>query len=548
MSIIPIPSPKEDNPSDKNRISFWDRIPFHPFFFVLYPLLFLVSHNGLSLWDGVPLLSAICLVVTVFFGVLLYFFLRNARHIGVILSVWVILFFWIVPFCDFLRMSLPLKIGLSAPYYFLLCYPIGTIILWRRKGNFYFATRLLNSISAILVILAFAGIGFNVLSIAKDNQTVLQRQNQENFLSQSEAGREIDTSEQPDIYLIICDAYSGQYAMEKLHHYDNLPFLSELEKRGFQVVPCSSSNYNVTKFSIPSILNMDYLDEFIPLDELKTNDEFRLKRICFARVFENKLIDDLRPKGYRYVHVMNGYQRIPVDMKNPPEFMVSSSNNGEFFSLFYDMTLLSVILHYDIHQSANRRETLNMLQILKTMPEKYGSEPFLTCVHIIAPQEPYCFKADGTKQRFYYSQSRLSTQDHNEMYVEQLRFINNELLKVFDTILSQSKRDPVIVLMSDHASRLSAELVTSSLGEEEKNALASYNNLIAIRLPNGMLLDYSEEMTNVNVFRTILNAVFHENHEILEPRYFAGKDKDTEITQDIRGVFEKWKASPQESE
>ena len=131
------------------------------------------------------------------------------------------------------------------------------------------------------------------------------------------------------------------------------------------------------------------------------------------------------------MQVMNGYLRIPVTAKTPPEFIVSSKNNGEFFSLFYDMSLLSVVLCYNIHQAANRREILNSLELLKNMPEKYGSQPFFACVHLIAPLEPYCFKADGTKQRFYYSKNRLSAKEHNEMYLEQVQFINKELLNVF---------------------------------------------------------------------------------------------------------------------
>jgi len=78
----------------------------------------------------------------------------------------------------------------------------------------------------------------------------------------------------------------------------------------------------------------------------------------------------------------------------------------------------------------------------------------------------------------------------------------------------------------------------------EKEALTFYNNLITFRLPNGVRLDNTDEMTNVNVFRAILNAVFNENHSMLEPRYWGrrGQDNDREITQEILPVFKKLKA------
>ena len=85
--------------------------------------------------------------------------------------------------------------------------------------------------------------------------------------------------------------------MEKQHRYDNTPFLSELEKRGFRVVSCSSSNYLATKFSIPSIVNMDYLDQFMTPIELQTSGEYRLKQIGIAHIFDNRMMDDLRPRG-----------------------------------------------------------------------------------------------------------------------------------------------------------------------------------------------------------------------------------------------------------
>jgi len=180
-STIPFHSHKEGDLSGEKTISFLSRIPFHPFLFVIYPILFLVSHNGLSFWDGGPFLSAICLASALFLGVSLYFFLKNARHAGLILSFWIIVFFGVIPFCDFLRMTLLIMVGRSVPNFLLLVYSIGTFFLWRLKGDFQFTTRLLNTISFVLIVFSFVGMGFNALSMAKDDKAVSRLQNHEHI-------------------------------------------------------------------------------------------------------------------------------------------------------------------------------------------------------------------------------------------------------------------------------------------------------------------------------------------------------------------------------
>ena len=71
------------------------------------------------------------------------------------------------------------------------------------------------------------------------------------------AGLPIATAERPDIYYIILDEYSRHDALED---FDNQSFLRELERRGFYVASDAISNYTQSIRSIPSSLNMSYLD------------------------------------------------------------------------------------------------------------------------------------------------------------------------------------------------------------------------------------------------------------------------------------------------
>ena len=49
---------------------------------------------------------------------------------------------------------------------------------------------------------------------------------------------------------------------EYLFKFDNSEFLNELEERGFNVITDSKSNYGGTYTSLPSLLNMKYLDDY----------------------------------------------------------------------------------------------------------------------------------------------------------------------------------------------------------------------------------------------------------------------------------------------
>ena len=72
----------------------------------------------------------------------------------------------------------------------------------------------------------------------------------------SEARTSIAPDELRDIYFIILDEYPRSGSLES---FDNrLPFIQELERRGFYVDPQARSNYASTIWSIPTALNMKY--------------------------------------------------------------------------------------------------------------------------------------------------------------------------------------------------------------------------------------------------------------------------------------------------
>ncbi len=65
----------------------------------------------------------------------------------------------------------------------------------------------------------------------------------------------------PDIYYLIFDGFGGSEILTDIFDTDILEFIDQLEERGFYVAAGSKPNYSQTICSLPSSLNITYLDE-----------------------------------------------------------------------------------------------------------------------------------------------------------------------------------------------------------------------------------------------------------------------------------------------
>ena len=108
------------------------------------------------------------------------------------------------------------------------------------------------------------------------------------------------SGKRPDIYYIILDAYARNDALLDLHNFDNSDFLRELEQRGFYVATEATSNYKYTIQSIPSSLNMAYLDGLGVRIPSSRDDIIDISR-------SHALAAILRALGYEYIHLDSGY-------------------------------------------------------------------------------------------------------------------------------------------------------------------------------------------------------------------------------------------------
>ncbi len=134
----------------------------------------------------------------------------------------------------------------------------------------------------------------------------------------------------PDVYYIILDAYTRADVLQDVFGYDNQPFLDQLEALGFRVAEDSRSNYALTRLSLSSSLNMNYLEALGPALEPQTADAGWLDEAAKYGAVRVAL-EDL---GYRIVAVesavgMTDWVDADVYLARRPQALADAGAVGE---------------------------------------------------------------------------------------------------------------------------------------------------------------------------------------------------------------------------
>jgi hypothetical protein len=224
----------------------------------------------------------------------------------------------------------------------------------------------------------------------------------------------------------------------------------------------------------------------------------------------------LESLGYKTISFANGFPWSELDdadiFLTPPPF---SSGMTEFETLFLETTLARVTqdfgwLDLDQINGQNFRDrdmlVFNSLKDVANMPG-----PKFVYIHLILPHPPFVFGPDGkyTDPADFWNEKKLYPADKFKLgYTNQMTFLNGKLLETIDTILSESKTPPVIILQGDHGPWL------------QPNP-QHFFILNAYYLP-GHEKELYPTISPVNSFRLVFNDYFGGNYDLLQDRtYFS---------------------------
>lgn len=307
-----------------------------------------------------------------------------------------------------------------------------------------------------------------------------------------------DTVARPDIYLILLDEYLGTEGLKEYLHYDNTPFESFLQQKGFYVCHQPRSNYSYTVYSMSSLFSMGYVDSLI-----NTSDNV-YKRMT-AIINNNSTWASLNQLHYSVRNfspfVVQG-QQPPVSFNLVPfgiDLITDKTawnrivKRMPFGDLLTDLQLhtLSKYLYKDINDGNERL-------MASVLADTAHTTPSFTYLHLMLPHRPYLFDSTGQwsflKQ---YNADKGAAKD--SMYLNYLVYTNKRISRFIDQLNQQTHGNAVILLLSDHGYR------TKSGGYNDR---IRYMNFNAVYLPNRDYRLWNDSVSNVNEFPLLFNTLF----------------------------------------
>lgn len=422
-------------------------------------------------------------------------------------------------------------------YYFLFVYAftflclLAVILCTRRLDLVTHGAQIVGSTGVFLLILTLAQIGFHEMRSAGDpryaptKSVVAARP--------SEAAARL-----PDIYYIVLDGHGRQDVLGELYDHDSSQFIRELEAMGFYVARQSTSNYPYTYLSIPSSLNLEYVNELAP--DLRSY--IRNRRPFMDMVGYNQAYQFLKPYGYTFVTFGSGWS---ADSNLPTSELHYESPTllNEFENMLLGNSLIIPFgyrrVQYYLHREGVRY-FFDHLPDVASIPK-----PTLTYAHIMVPHPPFVFDRRGEPllpnlpfvfdDVTWRAMLDKTPEEYMNGYRGQITYVDQVLVQVLRQILASSPEPPVIIVQGDHgpASVFDNNHLTVEGVRERFSILNAYY------LPTATSTQQLyPTITPVNSFRAVFNQYFGTTLDYLDDKNYIPIADDSEVGYKMLDVTE----------
>jgi len=358
--------------------------PVHPFFFAVFPIIFVYSHNLGEVLPRqllVPILGSVLLMGCFWMtGIAIT---RNVHKASILCSFLLVIFFSYGHILHILS-------GITGPSVYsrrheimlsLLCalIPAGSLLILKLKKNLKDISYVFNVTGLVLVLLPASQIGYHMSKSGIFQKTI---SNHDPRLLQE--GHAPSGKKYPDMFYIITDGYARADVLREKYNFNNSAFLEKLKTRGFQIAQESRSNYTQTPLSLASSLNFSYLDDVAD----------RVGKDCFSReplldiIQNNRLFTVLKQHGYQTLAFSSGYGF--TEIRNADMYLSITDFFDEFQMTLIQTTMLRGILEVVDHnffiswlRHFHRKRLLYILDTLPVLEEM--DTPVFVFAHILAP-------------------------------------------------------------------------------------------------------------------------------------------------------------------
>lgn len=489
--------------------------PWYPVAISAYPVVALLAANAgqVDPSAGVrPLLFSMAFGAVLFFVIWLCF--RQIHKAAFLTTLLLVLFFayghaYIAIDAQWPDKGYTLWLAVGWGVLFVL------FIFWvtRPKLTFVSSAAALNTVALALLIMAltqvnFGGGGGKVHRLGAKNAPV-----QEDLVLPQNP---------PDVYFFLLDSYGRSDLLKSAYGFDNSAFDNALKERDFYVASCSQSNYVRTEISLGSSLNMQYLQELDPA----FSPDSTARKVLWDSLKHSAVRYNFETLGYETVNFASGFDWLEIrdvdHFMSPPSI---SSGMSDFEGLFLRTTLARYAqdlgwVDPDYILGVGFRDRFkyifNSMDDIAKMPQ-----PTFAYIHVISPHPPFVFDPEGnpTYPPDFWNDQRMYPPDlYQKGYVNQVQYLNKNILEAVDTILANSSTPPIIIIQSDHGPWLQPK---------DKRM----RNLTAVYFPGHNEVLYST-ITPVNIFRLVFNTYFGGKYDILKDvSYFSPVPKLYEFSE-----------------
>lgn len=316
-----------------------------------------------------------------------------------------------------------------------------------------------------------------------------------------------DSCRLPSVYLVIMDEYLGSEGLKQHFKYDNNQFHTDLEARGFKVLNSPVSNYQLTLFSMASLLSMDYIEG---LKESELHHHHTYKSIL-SLLKNNRVCRIFRASGYRIINHSNFEILDAAGLNSEPDLpqragLITSQ------TLFYQVRKYFPFWLQDIGVSAFRsKRQLASSQINEEIMQRSlrsaavdDQSPQFVYTHLMMPHVPYVYDSTGQVTSTNPNDPS-SFRETEEAYLQYLVYTNKRVSKFIADLQGATNGKAIILLMGDHGFR-----------ESVQNLTLRHQTFNAVFIPGGDYHLWHDGMSHVNQFRVLFNSVFETSLPLLE--------------------------------
>lgn len=297
-----------------------------------------------------------------------------------------------------------------------------------------------------------------------------------------------------NVYFILFDEYAGSKALKEEFNFDNSTTDSFLLQHKFSLQQNSRSNYASTFFSMASMLNMDYVRGFDP-NAVKPYDY----SACLKKINQSSVAAIFMQSGYTFSNCsFFDVQNMPALTQDP--FLMSGAEVITAHTL-YDVFVKDYMqfLHLKPGKEFYRVNTYNnnMLALVTKLAKEPKQKPIFVYCHLSMPHPPFFYDKNG-RLNPVDTVNYANVYERTRFYLYNLQHANEKMKALVDSIQKYDS-NAAILLMGDHGYR------KVEYNNDPVKNYVKFQNLNAICFPDHDYTALNDSMTNVNLFRIVLN-------------------------------------------